>query len=49
MVMEYFPMGPLDKYLQNNKKLIKEVDLVEAATYLANALWLMVCSEIYLL
>ncbi|XP_065205538.1 tyrosine-protein kinase hopscotch [Planococcus citri] len=41
MVTEYLPMGQLDHYLENadSRLPIKEVDLVEAATYLANALW----------
>ncbi|XP_042221339.1 tyrosine-protein kinase hopscotch-like [Homarus americanus] len=39
LVMEYLPMGPLDKYLQTHKNVMKEVELVEAATYLARALW----------
>ncbi|KAK7084395.1 Tyrosine-protein kinase jak2, partial [Halocaridina rubra] len=38
LVMEYFPLGPLDKYLQSHKTDMKEVELVEAATYLARAL-----------
>ncbi|XP_045617240.1 tyrosine-protein kinase hopscotch isoform X2 [Procambarus clarkii] len=39
LVMEYLPMGALDKYLQAHKAKMKEVELVEAATYLARALW----------
>lgn len=39
MVMELLPLGPLDAYLQHNSPRIKEVDLVEAANYLATALW----------
>ncbi|XP_071541156.1 tyrosine-protein kinase hopscotch [Panulirus ornatus] len=39
LVMEYLPIGPLDKYLQAHKSEMKEVELVEAATYLARALW----------
>lgn len=42
MVTEYFPLGNLDDYLRTHKELIKEVDLVEAATYLATAVWRMV-------
>lgn len=41
IVMEYLPLGQLDVYLSNKDKHdpVKEVDLVEASTYLANALW----------
>lgn len=39
LVMEHLPMGSLDKYLQTHKATMKEVELVEAATYLARALW----------
>lgn len=39
LVMEYLPLGPLDRYLKKNKNILKKVDLVEAATYLARALW----------
>uniref|UniRef100_A0A1B6DNP3 non-specific protein-tyrosine kinase n=2 Tax=Clastoptera arizonana TaxID=38151 RepID=A0A1B6DNP3_9HEMI len=39
MVLEYLPFGPLDVYLQMNGRYLKEVDLVEAANYLATALW----------
>lgn len=39
VVMEYLPVGPLDKYLKAHKNEVQEVDLVEAGTYLAKALW----------
>lgn len=39
LVMEYLPLGPLDKYLMQHQATLKEVDLVEAATHLARALW----------
>ncbi|XP_067002399.1 tyrosine-protein kinase hopscotch [Anabrus simplex] len=39
MVMEYLNLGPLDVYLQQHRADIKPVDLVEAGTYLATALW----------
>ncbi|XP_066947978.1 tyrosine-protein kinase hopscotch [Macrobrachium rosenbergii] len=39
LVMEYLPLGPLDKYLQAQRVHMREVELVEAATYLARALW----------
>lgn len=39
IVTEFFPLGPLDSYLQMNKKTLQEVDLVEAATNIANAVW----------
>lgn len=38
LVMEFFPLGDLSSYLQQNKS-IEEVELVEAATHLARALW----------
>ncbi|KAG8281420.1 Tyrosine-protein kinase jak2 [Homalodisca vitripennis] len=39
MVMELLPLGPLDSYLRHQSMHVKEVDLVEAANYLATALW----------
>lgn len=39
LITEYFPLGALDFYLQLNRSKLQEIDLVEAATYLANALW----------
>lgn len=42
MVTEFYSLGPLDIYLQKHKNDLEEVDLVEAATYIASALWHMV-------
>lgn len=39
MVSEYLPYGPFDAYLRDKKILMKDVDLVEAGTYIASALW----------
>ncbi|KAL3288358.1 hypothetical protein HHI36_002806 [Cryptolaemus montrouzieri] len=39
MVMEYFRLGPLNLYLQKNKNIVKTVDLIEASSNLASALW----------
>ncbi|XP_037078956.1 tyrosine-protein kinase JAK2-like [Pollicipes pollicipes] len=39
LVMDWYPLGPLDLYLAENRQLMMEVDLVEAGTYLAKALW----------
>ncbi|XP_018575344.1 tyrosine-protein kinase hopscotch [Anoplophora glabripennis] len=39
MVLEYFRLGPLDQYLQANRGIMKTVDLIEAASNLAAALW----------
>ncbi|XP_014245974.2 uncharacterized protein LOC106664605 [Cimex lectularius] len=39
MVTEYYPLGCLDDYLQKYKDDIREVDLVEAAAFIAKALW----------
>ncbi|EZA58280.1 hypothetical protein DMN91_006513 [Ooceraea biroi] len=40
MLFELVKLGPLDKYLRSNPvEAIKEVDLVEATTCLATALW----------
>lgn len=44
MVMEYLDLGQLDEYLRHHKNEIKAVDLVEAGTYLASALWHLVCA-----
>lgn len=38
-VMEYFRLGPMDIYLRENKQFIKPVDLIEAASNVASALW----------
>ena len=40
VVMEYFPLGPLDQYLRDHKFPV--IDLVEAATNLAKALFYLV-------
>ncbi|XP_076035813.1 tyrosine-protein kinase JAK2-like isoform X2 [Oratosquilla oratoria] len=39
LVMEYLPLGSFDRYLKEHGKLLQQVDLVEATTYLARALW----------
>nr|XP_022913814.1 tyrosine-protein kinase hopscotch [Onthophagus taurus] len=39
MILEYIKYGPLDEYLRQNKNKLKEVDLIEASSALANALW----------
>ena len=40
VIMEYLPLGPLDEYLQENE--LPVIDLVEAATNLAKALFYLV-------
>lgn len=42
LVSEYFELGPLDAYLRTNKDKISFSNLVEAATFIATALWDMV-------
>lgn len=42
LVSEYFSLGPLDAYLRTNKDKVSFSNLVEAATYIATALWDMV-------
>ena len=42
LVMEYFPLGTLDVFLQKEKDSIAPVDLVEASSYLANAVYYLV-------
>lgn len=44
LVSEYFALGPLDAYLRTNKDKISFSNLVEAATFIATALWDMVIS-----
>lgn len=39
MIMEYVKYGPLDQYLKQNKGRMKTVDLIEACSNLASALW----------
>ncbi|KAF8794893.1 Tyrosine-protein kinase JAK2 like protein [Argiope bruennichi] len=38
LVMEWLPLGTLDRYLENRTD-VQEVDLIEAAYHLARALW----------
>ena len=40
LISEYLPLGPLDRYLIEND--LQLIDLVEAATNLANALFYLV-------
>lgn len=39
MVLEQVRLGPLNTFLRNNRAIIKTVDLIEAASNLASALW----------
>ncbi|KFM64636.1 Protein-tyrosine kinase 2-beta, partial [Stegodyphus mimosarum] len=39
LIMEWLPMGTLDKYLQTHENKLRQVDLVEAAYHIARALW----------
>lgn len=39
MILEHVKLGPLDQYLREHKNDIKPVDLIEAASNLATALW----------
>ncbi|KAK9719328.1 Protein tyrosine and serine/threonine kinase [Popillia japonica] len=39
MIAEYVRFGPLDEYLRKSKHKMKEVDLIEASSNLASALW----------
>jgi hypothetical protein len=39
IVLEYFPIGPLDLFLKKNQPKLKTVDLIESVSYLARALW----------
>nr|CAI5847140.1 unnamed protein product [Callosobruchus analis] len=39
LVSEYVTLGPLDQYLREKKGIVKTVDLIEAASSLASALW----------
>ncbi|CAH1999123.1 unnamed protein product [Acanthoscelides obtectus] len=39
LVSEYITLGPLDQYLREKKGIVKTVDLIEAASSLASALW----------
>lgn len=39
MIMEYVKLGPLDEYLRKNKGSMKPVELIEACSNLASALW----------
>lgn len=42
LVSEYFSLGPLDAYIRTNKDNVSFSNLVEAATFIATALWDMV-------
>lgn len=48
MVMDYIKLGSLDNYLQQNRTMMKLVDFIEAASYLASALWHLVCINLRL-
>lgn len=39
MLLELVKLGPLDQYLRESGQIVKVVDLVEATTCLATALW----------
>jgi hypothetical protein len=39
IVLEYFPIGPLDLFLKKNEPKLKTVDLIESVSCLARALW----------
>lgn len=39
LVLEYFRLGPLGNYLRENKQHLKPVDLIEAASNIASAMW----------
>ena len=45
--MEYLPLGPLDRYLEENE--LPVLDLVEAATNLAKALFYLVLNHPFIL
>lgn len=47
MVSEYLQYGPFDAYLRERKNCMKDVDLVEAGTYVASALWHLVSTKQY--
>lgn len=38
-VSEYLRLGPLDEYLRRKQNNVKTIDLIEAASNLATALW----------
>lgn len=42
VIFEYLPLGPLDQYLQQCQDDLEVIDLVEAATNLAKALFYLV-------
>jgi len=46
LVTEYFKLGPLPAYLASNKSILQPVDLLEAATCLARALYYLEDSRI---
>lgn len=49
MVMEFVRLGPLDQFLKENKSILKTVDLVEATSTLASALWHLVKDHCFIL
>lgn len=48
MVLELVNFGPLDVYLQRESQTVKTVDLIEAATSLANAVFHLVSDLFFL-
>lgn len=47
MIQEFVNLGPLDAYLRREAQTVKTVDLVEAATSLANAVFHLVSLKSY--
>lgn len=46
MISEYIKLGSLDVYLKKHKTVLKDVDLIQAASNLASALWYLVSNNV---
>lgn len=42
LVLDWMPLGRLDLYLKENPLLAETVELIEAASHIAKALWFLV-------
>jgi hypothetical protein len=42
LVLDWMPLGPLDIYLKENSLHVEVVELIEAASHIAKAVWFLV-------
>lgn len=49
LVLDWMALGPLDTYLKENSLHVEVVELIEAASHIAKALWFLVRCKFYVL